>query len=262
MQSGMARYVIGGVLVILGLLLLLSTTGLLPLNLGWGFIGDWWPLLLVFWGLYGLVSGGLRFRPWAVILLLLGILFQLAERGFWEWSNLARLWPGLIVLAGLLILLRRRGRRRRSRRRANRQLANSPAEPLAVAEGRELPNPPAESLAAVEERDFLSGSWAFSSGESRVVSQNFQGGDLSVTFGGLELDLRAAALAAGGATLALEVVFGSVKIQVPGNWQVNVTSNTHIGGVTENRRQPDPEDTAGQLTITGKLVFGGLEISG
>ena len=245
MQSGMARYVIGGVLVILGLLLLLSTTGLLPLNLGWGFIGDWWPLLLVFWGLYGLVSGGLRFRPWAVILLLLGILFQLAELGFWEWSNLARLWPGLIVLAGLLILLRRRGRRR-SRRRAARQLANSPAE----------------TLAAEEARDFLSGSWAFSSGASRVVSQNFQGGDLSVTFGGLELDLRDAALAPGGATLSLEVVFGSVKIQVPGNWQVTVTSNTHIGGVTENRRQPAPEDIAGQLTITGKLVFGGLEISG
>lgn len=261
MQSGMARYVLGGVLVILGLLLLLSTTGLLPLNLGWGFIGDWWPLLLVFWGLYGLVSGGLRFRPWAVILLLLGILFQLAELGFWEWSNLARLWPGLIVLAGLLILLRRRGRRR-SRRRAARQLANPPAEPLVAAEGQELPNPPAESLAAEEERDFLSGSWAFSSGESRVISQNFQGGDLSVTFGGLELDLRDAALAAGGATLALEVVFGSVKIQVPGNWQVNVTSNAHIGGVTENRRQPALEDTAGQLTITGKLVFGGLEISG
>ena len=261
MQSGMARYILGGVLVILGLLLLLSTTGLLPLNLGWGFIGDWWPLLLVFWGLYGLVSGGLRFRPWAVILLLLGILFQLAELGFWEWSNLARLWPGLIVLAGLLILLRRRGRRR-SRRRADRHLANPPAEPLAAAAGRELPNPPAESLAAEEERDFLSGSWAFSSGESRVVSQNFQGGDLSVTFGGLELDLRDAALAADGAALALEVVFGSVKIQVPGNWQVIVTSNTHIGGVTENRPQPAPEDTAGQLTITGKLVFGGLEISG
>ena len=262
MQSGMARYVIGGVLVILGLLLLLSTTGLLPLNLGWGFIGDWWPLLLVGWGLYGLVSGGrLRFRSWAVILLLLGILFQLAELGFWEWSNLARLWPGLIVLAGLLILLRRRGRSR-SRRRAARQLDNAPAEPLAAGEGRELPNPPAESLAAEEERDFLSGSWAFSSGASRAVSQNFQGGDLSVTFGGLELDLREAALAAGGATLALEVVFASVKIQVPGNWQVTVTSNTHIGGVTENRPQPAPEDTAGQLTITGKLVFGGLEISG
>lgn len=261
MQSGMTRYVIGGVLVILGLLLLLSTTGLLPLNLGWGFIGDWWPLLLVGWGLYGLVSGGLRFRSWAVILLLLGILFQLAELGFWDWSDWARLWPGLIVLAGLLILLRRRGRRR-SRRRAARQLDNSPAETLAAGDSRELPNPPAESLAAEEERDFLSGSWAFSSGESRVISQNFQGGDLSVTFGGLDLDLRDAALAAGGATLALEVVFGSVKIQVPGDWQVNVTSNTHIGGVTENRRQPAPEDTAGQLTITGKLVFGGLEISG
>ena len=143
-----------------------------------------------------------------------------------------------------------------------RQRDNSPAEPLAAADGRELPNPPAESLAAEEDRDFLSGSWAFSSGESRVISQNFQGGDLSVTFGGLELDLRDAALAAGGATLALEVVFASVKIQVPGNWQVIVTSNTHIGGVTENRRQPAPEDAAGPLTITGKLVFGGLEISG
>lgn len=243
MQSGLARYVIGGVLVVLGLLLLVSNIGLLPLN--WGFIADWWPLLLVFWGLYGLVSGGLRFRSWAVILLLLGVLFQLSELGFWDWSNWARLWPALIVLAGLYLLLRRRGRRRERR-----------------AVDRELNSPPAEPLAAEDGRDFLTGSWTFGNGASRSVSQNFQGGDLSVTFGGLELDLRAAELAAGGATLALEVVFGGVKVKVPDNWQVTVTSGAHFGGVTENRRQPAPEDTAGQLTITGKLLFGGLEIGG
>ena len=243
MQSGLARYVIGGVLVVLGLLLLLSNSGLLPLN--WGFIADWWPLLLVFWGLYGLVAGGLRFRSWAVILLLLGVLFQLWTLGFGDWSNWSRLWPALLVLAGLYLLLRRRGRRR-ERRAANRELNSSPADPLA----------------AEDSRDFLTGSWTFGSGASRAVSQNFQGGDLSVTFGGLELDLRAAALAAGGATLALEVVFGGVQVKVPDNWQVTVTSGTHFGGVTENRRQPAPEDTAGQLTITGKLLFGGLEIGG
>ena len=247
MQSGLARYVIGGVLVALGLLLLLDNSGLLPLNLGWGFIADWWPLLLVGWGLYGLVAGGLRFRSWAVILLLLGVLFQLSELGFWDWSNWARLWPALLVLAGLYLLLRRRGRRERRR----------PAE-----DGRELPHPPTEPLAAEDGRDFLTGSWVFGNGASRAVSQNFQGGDLSVTFGGMELDLRAAALAEGGATLALEVIFGGVKVKVPDNWQVTVTSGTHFGGVTENRRQPAPEDTAGQLTITGKLVFGGLEIGG
>ena len=246
MQSGLARYVIGGVLVVLGLLLLLSNSGLLPLN--WGFIANWWPLLLVFWGLYGLVAGGLRFRSWAVILLLLGVLFQLSELGFWDWSNWSRLWPALLVLAGLYLLLRRRGRRRERRR---------PAE-----DGRELPHPPAEPLAAEDSRDFLTGSWTFGSGASRAVSQNFQGGDLSVTFGGMELDLRAAALAAGGATLALEVVFGGVQVKVPDNWQVTVTSGAHFGGITENRRQPAPEAAAGQLTITGKLLFGGLEIGG
>ena len=243
MQSGLARYVIGGVLVVLGLLLLLSNSGLLPLN--WGFIADWWPLLLVFWGLYGLVAGGFRFRSWAVILLLLGVLFQLSELGFWDWSNWSRLWPALLVLAGLYLLLRRRGRRRERR-----------------AVDRELNSPPAEPLAAEDGRDFLTGSWTFGSGASRAVSQNFQGGDLSVTFGGMELDLRAAALAAGGATLALEVVFGGVQVKVPDNWQVTVTSGTHFGGVTENRRQPAAEETAGQLTITGKLLFGGLEIGG
>ena len=246
MRPGIARYVIGGVLVALGLLLLLSQNGLLPLN--WGFIANWWPLLLVGWGLYGLAAGGWRFRSWAVALLLVGGVSQLSVLGFWDWSNWSRLWPALIVLAGLYLLLRRRGRRRERRR--------------ATEESRELPHPPAEPLAAEDSRDFLTGSWVFGSGESRAVSQNFQGGDLSVTFGGMELDLRPAALAAGGATLALEVVFGGVKVKVPDNWQVIVTSSARFGGVTENRRQPAPEDAAGQLTITGKVVFGGLEIGG
>ncbi len=104
------RYIIGGILVVLGAVLLLSNTGTITLDWLWGFIFTWWPMLLIVWGLWELVSGGFRFRLWPIILLLLGIGFQLSALNLWKW-DFAVIWPVFIVLVGLAILLGRRRRR-------------------------------------------------------------------------------------------------------------------------------------------------------
>ena len=250
MKSGFGRYIVGGVLVALGLLFLLSNTGLLPFNLGiggfWGFIGNWWPLILIAVGLIGLVSGGFRFRLWAVIQLLLGVGFLLSARGILEWTYL---WPALIVLAGLFILLRRRGRRRE---RETVAVQPSRDEPVVIMPG----NAPAAGT------DGATWRAVFGNVAERIATPDFRGGAAEAVFGSVELDLRDAALADGAVRLTVSVTFGELKLRVPPHWIVHWHDvKVTLGDSVEQRHQPAPEQAAGELTITGAVTFGRLEIT-
>lgn len=252
MKSVSGRYIVGGVLVVLGLLFLLSNAGVLPLNLGlggfWGFIGNWWPLILIAVGLVGLIAGGFRFRLWPIILLLLGVGFLLSARGILEW---AYIWPALIVLAGLFILLRRRGRR--ERRRETVAVPPSGDGPVVTLPGN------APAAAGTD-----SASWraVFGNVAERIATPDFRGGAAEAVFGSVELDLRDAALADGAAHLNVSVTFGELKLRVPPPWTVHWhDGKVTLGDSVEQHHPPAPEQAAGELTITGAVTFGRLEIT-
>ena len=261
MKSGFGRYLIGGILVIIGALLLLANAGVLPLNLGlggfWGFIGLWWPLILVAVGLVGLVANGLRlrFRLWPAILLLLGVGFLLSARDILEW---AYIWPALIVLAGLFILLRRR----RERRRNDEVSASVEVEILPeTGDAAAVADHAAGGAGDAADAGPWRSVYIFSGGEDKVTDRNFAGGVAAAIFGGLDLDLRDAALAGGKANLEVTAIFGGVKLQLPPGWRVDLRNITLAGGVEQKRQQPAPEQTTGELTITGTVMMGGLEIT-
>ena len=238
-SSGLTRYVIGLLLVALGILLLLDNTT--AFGVDWSLFGTWWPVLLIAWGLwgvFGMFSGGFRLRIWAVILLLLGVGFQLSELGLWDW-DFSQLWPVAIVLVGLYLLLGRRGRRGFRRRNNSGRSGRS----------------------SVSSGSTWSSVHVFSGGEDRVTSQEFRGGEAVAIFGGSDLDLREAALADGQADLEVTAIFGGVQLRVPPGWRVNLRNVTLLGGNEQSRQQPAPEDTTGELTITGTVIFGGLEIT-
>ena len=251
MKSGLGRYIIGGVLVALGLLLLLSNIGLLPLNLGigsfWGFIGNWWPLILVAVGLAGLVSGGFRFRLWAVILLLLGVGFQLSNLDILDAG--AFLWPALIVIAGVFILL---GRHRRHRRRETVAVQPTGNDPVVIPPG----NAPTAGTSGSPWRA------VFGNVSERIATADFRDGAAEAVFGSVELDFRDAALADNAARLTVSVTFGELKLRVPPDWTVHCHDvKATLGDIVEQRRPPAPEQANPQLTITGAVTFGRLEIT-
>lgn len=251
MKSGLGRYIIGGVLVALGLLLLLSNAGLLPLNLGigslWGFIGNWWPLILMAAGLAGLVAGGFRFRLWAVIVLLLGVGFQLSNLDILGAG--AFLWPALIVIAGVFILLGRRGRRRRRETVAVQPAGN---DPVVILPG----DAPAAGAAGPPWRA------VFGNMSERIAAPDFRDGAAEAVFGSVELDFRDAALSDNAAHLTVSVTFGALKLRVPPDWTVHCRDvKVTLGDIVEQRHPPAPEQTNPQLTITGAVTFGRLEIT-
>ena len=242
MKSGLTRYLLGLALVVVGVLWLLDGIGVPGLEwMGWSLAGTYWPLLLVGWGLWGLVAGGFRFRSWAVIVLLLGVAFQLSELGIWNWS-FGQLWPALIVIAGLFILLGRRGRRGLRRR------------PDAAAA--------AAATTARGDDSRWSSAYVFNAGEEQVIDQDFPGGEAVAVFGSLALDLREAALAGGAARLDVTAVFGGVELKVPPGWRVNRHNLTAVlGSVEQSRQEPAPEQATGELTLTGTVLLGRLGIT-
>lgn len=242
MRTLSPRYVIGGILVILGALLLLGNTGIINLDWGWDLIRTWWPLLLIVWGLWELVSGGFRFRLWPIILLLLGIGFQLSALDLWEW-DFSVVWPVFIVIVGLAILL---GRRSSRRRREGRHRSSG-----LIIEGTTV------------SRAGSGDSWRadFNSVEESYAGREFRGGEVETNFGNVNLDLRDATLADGSARLDVNLTFGGLHLRVPDDWRVNFEGvSTHFGHVQDNRTGSKPDAPEGELTIAGTVTFGNLEI--
>lgn len=105
---------LGGLFVIaLGVVFLLRSFGIIDFTLGELF-RIYWPVLLIGLGLQSGWGRGVRNRPGGPVLILLGLLFLGRNLGWCYFSYQAfwRLfWPGLLILAGLNLLLGRGLRR-------------------------------------------------------------------------------------------------------------------------------------------------------
>ena len=112
-----------------------------------------------------------------------------------------------------------------------------------------------------EDGDYIEGSTIFGSVKKNVVSKNFQGGSLTTIFGGTELNLTKADIQ-GPVVIDSTVVFGGLKIFIPATWNVIIESNAMFGGVEDKRQLMNDEsiDPKKTITLTGKCVFGGVEV--
>ena len=97
--------------------------------------------------------------------------------------------------------------------------------------------------------------------ERRVTAKNFQGGKATAVFGGVELDFRDADIET-EAMLEVNCIFGGIEIRVPETWHVHSRSLPVFGGYEDKTRQVgDPAaGNAKTLIVTGMVVFGGVEI--
>lgn len=231
------RTLIGLILVALGVMFLLDTTNAFGGDTD--VFGTYWPVLLLAWGLWGLVANGLRLRLRSVVVLAVGVIFLLSNLGVWAW-NVGQLWPIILVVIGLALVAKWGipGSRRRSKTAKERYWYSREADP----------------------NSSWGGSYVFNGGQERITTSDFKGGQVSAICAGLELDLREAGLAGGKATIDVTVVCGGIEIMVPKDWLVSIQTSTVLGGTDISHQQPEPEDVKGELTITGTVVCGGIEV--
>jgi predicted membrane protein len=226
---GRGGIVTGGIFILIGLAFLLDHLGIISINNLWRF----WPLLLIFAGALNFLS---RRGAWGLVLILAGVVLQLNELGITH-VGWAAFWPMMIIALGFFIMW------------GSFQWGSKPTASTSSASG--------------DPRTTLNEAVVFGGLERRMTSQDFQGGDITAIFGGVELDLSEANMQANEATLAITAIFGGVEVRVPPTWQVAFRGAPIFGGVEDKTRaarvdpaNPNPKT----LVITGAVIFGGLEI--
>lgn len=241
---------IGVALVVLGAMFLLENSGLAGPDTR--IVATYWPAFLIAVGLWGLLAGGFRSRFFPLVILAVGAAFLLSNLDLVDWTG-RLIWPAVLIVVGLALLSRRRFPPRRSWRSSRNSRVSAEVIESGSGAGQE------ETQGRERGREFRA-SYIFSGGKERVTSPEFSGGEISAVFGGVELDLRDAGLAHGKAVLEATVVFGGLELRVPREWRVAFETTTLFGGTEVERSQPSPSEATGELTITGTVVFGGIEV--
>jgi len=136
-------------------------------------------------------------------------------------------WPLAIVALGILIITR-------SSRRARAAAS------------------PASSEADLSEFSFWSGK------VRRSASAAFGRADLTAVMGGIELDLRGATAAPGGAVIDVFVMWGGIEIRVPPDWAVSNDVTVLMGGADDH--STGAQDASSRLVVRGWCIMGGVEI--
>ena len=220
---------VGVIVAMIGLAFLLDNMGIIAIGKLWQF----WPMAIVFVGVLNFAS---QHRAWGTFLVLAGVLLQLNELGkiHFGWSQF---WPLMLIALGLFIFW------------GSLELKNRPIR---------------NSTKDADPRTTLNEAVIFGGLERRMTSQDFQGGDVTAIFGGVELDLSEANMQANEATLAITTIFGGVEMRIPPTWQVAFRGAPIFGGIEDKTRTARPADPANSslktLVITGAVIFGGLEI--
>lgn len=219
--SGQA--LIGGIIVLIGALLLVHTTGVYDTTQMLRFV----PSLFVLVGLYVIVASRLQNLSGPLVLVLVAGAIQLVTLDLISGSDVLSLWPVLLIVAGLSILL---GQFRSS----TRPVSASQVDVFALLGGN----------------------------AQRATSDTFAGGTLTAILGGVELDLRETRVEDRPARINSTTLFGGTEITVPEDWIVQVDILPILGGIedTRLRREREEDKQEVDLVITGFVAFGGLTV--
>ncbi|GAA0555369.1 LiaF transmembrane domain-containing protein [Chitinophaga japonensis] len=250
----------GVILIVVGLFLFLQNIDLEGVP-GWVFS---WQMLMVVIGLLIGIKHRFRGGPW-FILTLLGAIFLVDRMGIWQFDFPRYGWPLGLVLIGIFMLIKRPYRKDRCFGRAGQHRWSAGTYKGSwsageykgtwsadAPEGAVQPNPNSD--------DFLSVSSIFGGTERVVLTKNFQGGDVSAIFGGVEINLTQADFN-GQVVIETNAVFGGIELVVPSNWDVKLEVDTIFGGVEDKRPAELVTPNTGKiLVIKGSCVFGGMEI--
>ena len=230
------RAVFGLIVIAFGVLALLDKLDLFDIHR----LQAYWPMVLVAVGASRLAwPRGALSAFFGVVLIVVGGVLTLNNLGYLT-VHLRDWWPVLVILAGLSIVTRSFSPRNDRDQRGS-----------AAAEGL-LANAQGEHDARVSIKVVLSSS------RVKNDSQAFQGGQIEVVMGNLDLDLRQASIS-GEASLTLSSVMGGVVLRVPSDWQVTVRGTPVLGSIEDHSV---PSMIPGKrLNINAEIVMGGLELT-
>ena len=226
-------------------------------SLGWieGFeIWEFWPLILIVVGLNHVIRPRQPgHRTWGIFEIAFGLFFLLRTLGVF-WISLWKVWPVFFVFAGLHLIWQAWYSRRAGGAAIGERAHEGAMAGLEATRGLREPSPGSRTLEELA---------VFGGGDRVVRTDDFRGGSISVIFGGFDIDLREAVMKTDSVTIDVFVCFGGVDLRVPENWSVIIQA-APIFGSSEYKPPPGgpltPAADRKTLTITGAVIFGGIEV--
>jgi predicted membrane protein len=228
----------GALLIVFGTLMFIDNLGFLPVSV----FDAFWPAVFMGLGAYGL------FRPcsstvtkiWSGAALFAGLMMLLDDFHVISFSGQTVWAIGLITIG--VIMLR------------SRLSLGGLAERVNVGSN-------SSSRSLVGRLDEYA---VFSSVKRRIETPNFEGGELSSVFGGIEIDLRSAGISTPGRIAVLEAnaAFGAIELRIPEMWRLSL-QGTAIFGAYEDKTippRPEPGMETPTLVIKGGTAFGAVII--
>ena len=219
-MKSLTRTIIGLLIVAVGASFLLTNLNILPFDVG---IAQWWPLFIVAGGVVMLLSD-VRNYLWALLVIGLGVLFQLKQFGIVDVNPWQLFWPAIINVLGVSVMT--------SRGSSRGKIAASDREDVMA---------------------ILSGS------EVRVESKDFKGSRVTSICGGAMIDLRKAVIKK-EATIDVFAFWGGIEIIVPEHVMVKNNTAAIMGGVEQQAGGDAVKEGSPILYVTGDVVMSGVEI--
>jgi predicted membrane protein len=227
-----SRFLIGILLIVVGLILIIKKSSVLPEPLDY-FIDDIifsWQMLLIAIGVITLVGSDNK-TP-GIVLISVGGFFLIPELFTDFFRSFNFFWPALFIVVGVVLLM--------NSKRIVKKLDYSGAN----------------------RADYIDNVNIFSGAERQVVTDNFMGGKITSIFGGGEIDLTRSSLSPGDNVIEITCIFGGTTIIVPDNWNVILDVTPILGGFSDSRKLRGDviRDNTRSLVIRGTVIFGGGEI--
>ena len=246
-RNGMSNSIIFAlVLVATGMLLLGFNTAYFPS--AWnGFFFSWPMLLLVI----GIVHFCNCHFLWGIILAAIGKFFLFTkvsvlfpEEAIYE-QFASTYWPVLIIVCGVAIFLS--------------TILSFGKRSITCSKSKWKENNTSEESENNDGK--INYRFIFSGSEQVILDPIFKGGNIDITFGGMDLDLSRTSLAEGDTFMYINVVFGGIEITVPDHWDIEIRQNRIAGGIEDSRKNKNTEiDRTRKLIVVAKCTFGGIDI--
>ncbi len=230
-NSHNGKLVIGGLLIFVGAVLMLSNLDVFTFNTAHYLFS--WRSILIYIGLVMLASRSNK-RP-AYILMGIGAFFWLPDIFGYSLRFRDVFWPLIFIGLGFLLIYKQRTPR-----------------PVQYDENGN----PVEGNSG-----YLNDVSLFGGGIKIIQSKSFKGGNITAIMGGSEFDLRHVEFASNVAVIDVFTLFGGTKFIVPENWTVQSDALSILGGFSDKRHVSSEPDADGKvLVIKGIVMLGGIEV--
>jgi predicted membrane protein len=215
------KSIIGIIIIIVGISFLIEE--IFALNF-FHIIFDWWPLLIIFYGISQINK--VRNLTTPVMIIIVGLFLLLQTLDVLQGNILRNVIALILILAGIQLFTGNKKTIENTKRTGKGFSVNS-----------------------------------FFSGNHHIVDDSgFSNGNITAVFGGAEIDFRNASIE-NEAFLDVTCVFGGVELKVPENWEIRADGTPFFGGFENKTHQKNNNDIIRPvLNINYSVIFGGISM--